>query len=144
MSFPEWSEASLSVSRAFRYEPRRLVTQPKQFGKTRLDLEPAAGVDPADPRFVAAQLHHHVANAAREAILARGHSLDSYTTKLQAPGMTYDRLVRMQRGETLMQLADLMNWTQHFENVRTLLNEYWTDQRFSTSTIKSSLEADPR
>jgi hypothetical protein len=118
-----------SDPRAFRFEPRALVAEPKQFGKTSLSLTPAVAVDPDDPRFLAAQLQHRVANSAREAMLARGHSLESYATSMQAPGMAYDRLVRIQRGETLMQLADLVNWAQHFDNVRPLLIDHrtWPD-----------------
>lgn len=66
-------------------------------------------------------MQHRVANAAREGMLAHGASLKSYAEALRSPGMSYDRLVRIQRGETLMQLADLVNWAQHFENVADLL-----------------------
>lgn len=36
--------------------------------------------------------------------------------------MTYERLVRIHRGETLMQLADLMALAQRFDAVRSLLS----------------------
>jgi CO/xanthine dehydrogenase Mo-binding subunit len=62
-------------------------------------------------------------------MLANGHSLESYAKAMQAPGMAYDRLVRIQRGETLMQLADLVNWAQHFDNIKPLLadSRTWPD-----------------
>jgi hypothetical protein len=43
------------------------------------------------------------------------------TNLKDVPGMTYERLVRIQRGETLMQFADLMAWSARFEQVRDLL-----------------------
>lgn len=108
--------------RAFKFKPRDVVQLPRQFGKSGLPLFPADGVLADDPRFLAAQLQHQVANVARESMLANGHSLLSYVDQLsEAPGLTYERLVRIQRGETLMQLADLMAWAQRFEPVRALL-----------------------
>jgi len=108
--------------RAFKFEPRDVVLLPKQFGKTSTALLSAEGVALQDPRFLAAQLQHFIANAAREAMLAEGHTLKSYVDQLvDVPGMTYERLVRIQRGETLMQIADLMAWAQRFDAVRSLL-----------------------
>lgn len=95
---------------------------PKQFGRSGLLVEPAEGIDRDDARFQAAQLQHVIANAAREALLARGHTLRSYVGEFgNVPGMTYERLVRIQRGETMMQLADLMAWASRFETVRDVL-----------------------
>jgi hypothetical protein len=93
--------------RAFKFKPRDVVRVPKQFGKSSLALQAADGIESEDPRFLAAQLQHQVANAARESIMAEGHTLRSYVITLKdVPGMTYERLVRIQRGETLMQFAD--------------------------------------
>ncbi|WP_105034773.1 hypothetical protein [Cryobacterium aureum] len=118
------------VPGGFKYEPRNLVDFRKQFGKSSAPLRPAPGVDAADPRFLAAQLQHQVANAVREAVLAQGLSLEAFLTRREPdqdstpsppPGMTYDRVVRINRGETLMQLADLVSWAQQFATVRALL-----------------------
>ncbi|TFC37940.1 hypothetical protein E3O53_04630 [Cryobacterium sp. TMT2-18-3] len=46
--------------------------------------------------------------------------LSESATSLQ-PGLTYDRLIRIQRGETLMQLADLFSWARRFDTVRAIL-----------------------
>ena len=110
-------------ARAFKFEPRKFVREPKQFGQSGRLLEPADGVKADDPRFLAAQLQHSVANAARESILALGgYSLRSYVGQLgDVPGMTYERLIRIQRGETLMQFADLMAWAIRFDTVGKLL-----------------------
>ena len=108
--------------RAFKFKPRDVVLLPKQFGKSGLSLVPTEGVAIQDPRFQAAQLQHLVANAARESMLAEGYSLLGYVDRLgDVPGMTYERLVRIHRGETLMQLADLMALAQRFASVRSLL-----------------------
>lgn len=101
----------------------------RQFGKSSAPLHPAPGVDETDPRFVAAQLQHRVANAVRESVLVLGLSLEQFLLREYAddgatslpPGLTYDRLIRIQRGETLMQLADLASWAQRFDTVRAVL-----------------------
>lgn len=109
-------------TRAFKFQPRKFVREPKQFGQSGRTLAPAVGVTDDDPRFLAAQLQHSVANAARESMMAQGHSLRSYAAQLDTvPGMTYERLVRIQRGETLMQFADLMAWAIRFDAVKQLL-----------------------
>ena len=118
-----------AVPGGFKFEPRTLVRVRKQFGKSSVPLHAAPGVDENDPRFLAAQLQHQVANAVREAGLVRGMTLEQFVlsesaTSLQ-PGLTYDRLIRIQRGETLMQLADLVSWARRFDTVRAIL----TDER---------------
>ena len=106
----------------FKYEPRAMADAPRQFGKSSERLRPAPGFSASDPQFIAAQLQHRVAYAVREALL-RGPNLEAFVTGLRPrpPGMTYDRLVRIHRGETLMQLADLVNWAQRFATVRAIL-----------------------
>lgn len=105
------------------FVPRELGLLRKQFGKVASELIPAEGVDPSGPRFLAAQLQHRVANAVREALVVDGVTLEQFADKQKAtvPGMSYDRLVRVLRGETMMQIADLATWSQQFETVRALL-----------------------
>lgn len=105
-----------------------MISAPKQFGKSTTEPDPADGTSFDDPRFRAARLQHLVANAAREALLAQGHTLKSFADELAAegsnppPGMLYDRLVRIQRGESLMQLADLVSFADRFPQVRAVLD----------------------
>ena len=105
------------------FVPRELGSVRKQFGKSGADVTPAAGVDPDGPRFLAAQLQHRISNAVREALLARGSNLEQFAAKqkVAVPGMSYDRLVRVLRGETTMQIADLVSFAREFEPVRDLL-----------------------
>jgi hypothetical protein len=111
-----------SSESGFSFEPRALTSHPKQFGKSAAVLRPAQGVAGSDPRFQAAQLQHRVANSVREALLSRGsHLLELSQSANLSAGMKYNRLVRIQRGETLMQLADLMNWSARYEEVAELL-----------------------
>lgn len=105
-----------------------MISVPGQFGKSTTEPKPADGTSYEDPRFRAARLQHLVANAAREGMLEQGHSLKSFADDLKAagstapPGMLYDRLVRIQRGESLMQLADLVSFAARFAQVRELLD----------------------
>ncbi len=106
----------------FKYQPREMVRSPRQFGKSSAVLEPADGIGLDDPRLGAARLQHKVANSVREALLARGELLQNLAeTAPGVPGMSYDRLLRIARGETLMQLADLVNWAARYSEVRQLL-----------------------
>ena len=126
----------------FKYEPRSMVAVRKQFGRSSALLQPAPGIDASDPRFLAAQLQHRVANGVREAALAQGLGLEALLANPMSgerpqatpPGMSYDRIVRINRGETLMQLADLMSWAQRFETVRELLAD---DQCWPTDPAES-------
>ena len=114
--------SSSSPAGGFSFEPRTVVSNPKQFGKSSANLEPLDGIKQSDPRFGAAQLQHRVANKVREGLLAQGSNLFELSESSNlSPGMRYDRLVRIQRGETLMQLADLIKWSELFEGVRELL-----------------------
>jgi hypothetical protein len=99
-----------------------------QFGKTGSPLRPAKGVDAGDPRFQAAQLQHLVANIVREELLAQNLTLQRFLlVSPKSAAMSYDRLVRIQRGETMMQLADLYNWANIFPAVRRFLAEQQFD-----------------
>jgi hypothetical protein len=114
--------SSSSPAGGFTFEPRTVVSNPKQFGKSSANLEPSDGISASDPRFGAAQLQHRVANRVREGLLSQGSNLFEFSERSNlSPGMKYDRLVRIQRGETLMQLADLIKWSESFEGVRELL-----------------------
>ncbi|MBC7593507.1 MAG: hypothetical protein H7288_06155 [Kineosporiaceae bacterium] len=113
----------MSAAAGFVFEPRKLAEQQLQFGNTALALRPAAKVDIADPRWGAAQLQHLVANTVREALAAKGTSLSAWVRDHHADrsGLGYDRLIRIQRGETMMQLADLFHWATTFDTVADLL-----------------------
>jgi len=118
-----------AVPGGFKFEPRAFVAVRREFGRSSSPVRPAPGIQETDPRFLAAQLQHIVANAVREGVLAEGVSLEEFVTRENSaenksplsPGLTYDRLIRIQRGESLMQLADLVSWAQRFETVRALL-----------------------
>jgi hypothetical protein len=110
----------------FVFEPRKLSRSPKQFGKTSLPLDPAEGVDQGDPRFRAASLQHVVANLVREMLLGRDSNLNEFVAKQPntTSSLGYDRLVRIQRGETMMQLADLLYWSSIFPAIAAALADY--------------------
>ena len=110
------------ASGGFVFEPRSVIDGRKQFGQSSMSLAPAEGVALTDPRYLAALLQHRVANTVRESLLAENMSVQTFAESDDLPpGMSYDRLVRIQRGETLMQLADLLNWASRFEPVRRML-----------------------
>lgn len=109
----------------FVFEPRTLAAVSGQFGKTGSPIAPAEGVAEDDPRFQAAQLQHLVANKVREELLGRGLSLkDFLATVTDSGGMSFERLIRIQRGATMMQLTDLFNWAMFFPAVRRALADH--------------------
>ncbi|TFV94853.1 hypothetical protein [Orlajensenia leifsoniae] len=107
----------------FAFEPRALCAMPKVFGRSSAHFSPADGVDSTDPRLRAAQLQHLIANAVREEILALGQNTDQYLGAIDdpLPGLSYDRVIRLLRGKTQMQLADLVFWADRFESIRNVI-----------------------
>jgi len=136
----------IPAATATTFEPRTLSLVRKQFGKVGARLQPAEHVDPLGPRFIAAQLQHRISNALREALIGEGTNLETYASNQtrSVPGMSYDRLVRVLRGETLMQLADLVTWAQQFDNVRALLllEETWGTASTDATGEHQALEDD--
>jgi hypothetical protein len=107
------------------FEPRHLAKNPKQFGKSSVDLIGATDVVVSEPKFLAANFQHLVCNSLREALLSNGMTIDQFATELlgTVPGIGYDRLGRVLRGETQIQVADIVAWSQRFTGVkRTVLN----------------------
>lgn len=99
----------VSAYKGFTFVPRELVASPKQFGRTRTVLDPARGIGREDPRFQAAQLQHRLAKEVREFLSDRGETI-SWLASPEAghPGVSVDRMHRMLRGETMLQVADLL------------------------------------
>lgn len=92
------------------FSPRTFATNTRKFGNStsRLDNGPIAS-----PQQAAAELQHALTNRIREFILDSGHSLRSFAETKDLPvGITYDRMQRISRGETMMTLTDLMFWAQ--------------------------------
>ncbi|MFP7761841.1 hypothetical protein [Marisediminicola sp. LYQ85] len=124
------SEASSDPAVGFVVEPRALATQKKAFGISTIPLTPVDKKRATGPRWRATELQHQVANAVRESLASEGTNLRAWVTKNedQLPaGLSYDRLVRIQRGETLMQIADLFHWAAVFPRVASLLREHSFD-----------------
>ncbi|MGH3704127.1 MAG: helix-turn-helix domain-containing protein [Agromyces sp.] len=104
----------------FAFVPRSMCAAPRVFGRTGSPFEPVAGMDESDPRVRAAQLQHLTANAVREELLAAGQTIEKYLEAIapDLPGLSYDRLTRVLRGQTQMQLADVMFWADRFDRVK--------------------------
>lgn len=85
-----------------------------------MDLEPDDGVDINAPDFIAANFQHRIANALRQEALRRDGSIKDFVGAVDnpPPGISYDRISRICRGVTLMQVADLVAWATEFDSVR--------------------------
>ncbi len=103
--------------------PRDFVDRPDMFGRWGKPMRTAAGIDPADARFIAANLQHWVTNAVREeALMMRTNLatlLPSFT--VTSPEFTVGRLSRLQHGEVPLQLDDLLVLARNFDSVRDIL-----------------------
>ena len=109
----------------FVFEPRRVLSTPNLFGKVSVPLEPAAGA--SQRRARAAQLQHLVSNKVREMLLLRNETLVRYSKGADAEGLSKDRLARIQRGETMMTMTDLLAWCGAFEAVHALVADFLDD-----------------
>ncbi len=94
------------------FEPRSLADNQKKFGHTGSLLLPHEAHEARTPHEGAAELQHAIANRIREYLLDKNTDLKSFceNTKL-GPGLTYERFQRINRGETMMTLTDLMFWS---------------------------------
>lgn len=97
------------VSKGFTFEPRSFVAIPGKFGKQRAPLGARVGVNSQDPRFLAASAQHQLSFLLQEHLRREGRSV-TWLASPEAghPGASVDRVRRMLRGETLMQLADVV------------------------------------
>ncbi|GAA3777080.1 hypothetical protein GCM10022240_30650 [Microbacterium kribbense] len=109
--------------------PRDLVDRSDMFGRWGKPMRAAAGVDPTDARFIAANLQHWVANAVREAVLMERTNLASLLPTLQvtSPDLTLERVSSMQHGDEPMRLVDLLIWARRFDSVRDILTSAFGD-----------------
>ncbi|TFD66078.1 hypothetical protein [Cryobacterium sp. Hh38] len=103
------------------FEPRARMQVPKSFGKMGIAC---AAVGKSDAQLAAAQFQHLVANTIRECITRRSGTLRLFLEGAEFPvEMTYDRVSRILRGETMMTITDLLIWTAAFPEVRVLAAE---------------------
>jgi hypothetical protein len=89
------------------FEPRSLLDNKKKFGRSGSRLFPEI----QSPQQGAAELQHAITNKVREYLLDEATNLQKFCHDTSLPvGLTYDRFQRMNRGETMMTLTDLMFW----------------------------------
>ncbi|TFD48566.1 hypothetical protein E3T46_15135 [Cryobacterium sp. Hh11] len=106
------------------FEPRGRFLVPKSFGKMGVLGTP---VGSADAQLAAAEFQHLVANAIRECVTRRSGTLRLFLQEAGFPAeMTYDRVSRILRGETMMTITDLLIWSAAFPEVRVLAAELLT------------------
>lgn len=110
---------------SFAFVPRTQFAQPKAFGKNLRILAPAAGIDGSSPNYRAAILQHFLSFQIRDAIRATGSTLPQVLERM--PGLTgsKERHERIFRGETMMQLADLMLWVHRFPGLRIEIADFF-------------------
>lgn len=106
------------------FSPRTYAVNPRKFGKsaTRLSAEPLD-----TPQHAAAELQHAIINRVRECLLDDNHTLRSLAAEDHLPpGVTYDRLQRIARGETMLTLTDVMFWAKRYPQLATYIGEVMT------------------
>jgi hypothetical protein len=90
------------------FEPRTFAENRKKFGHTGSRLITG---EVQSPHQGAAELQHAMANRIREYLLDENTDLKRFCeTNQLPPGLTYERFQRINRGETMMTLTDVMFW----------------------------------
>ena len=90
------------------FEPRSLATNRKKFGNSSSRL---TSINVESPQQAAAEVQHAIANRIREYLLDQNADLKSYCARATLPaGLNYERFQRINRGETMITLTDLMYW----------------------------------
>jgi hypothetical protein len=117
--------------------PRDLVDRPDMFGLWGKPMRAAAGIDPADAAFIAANVQHWVANAIREEIAMELSNLATVLPSLDptSPEMTFDRIALLRRGEIPMTLTDLLIWSRRFDAVRDIVASTLADRPHAASRL---------
>jgi hypothetical protein len=110
--------------------PRDLVDRPEMFGLWGKPMRAAAGVDPTDAAFIAANVQHWVANAIREEVAMSMSNLATLLPSLEptSPDMTFDHIAQFRRGEIPMTLTDVLVWSRRFEAVRDIVTSTLADR----------------
>lgn len=86
-----------------RYRPRDYCLEPELFGK-RFELTWREVEERENARLAAAQLQNRYAVFIRHQVRAKSKSLKIYAI---TAGVSYDRLMKMLRGDVIMRLEDL-------------------------------------
>ena len=86
-----------------RYRPRDFCVRPERFGQVGdVDWKPAATPDAI--RHRAAQMQHEWSKKIRRRMGEEGVSMKSFARR---SGMSYDRVAKILRGDTIMRLEDI-------------------------------------
>jgi hypothetical protein len=127
---PTREEPQADAAAGAARRPRDLVDRPEMFGQWGKPMRAAAGVDPADAAFIAANVQHWVANAIREEVAMSLSNLATLLPSLEptSPDMTFDHIAQFRRGEIPMTLTDLLVWSRRFEAVRDIVTSTLADR----------------
>jgi hypothetical protein len=96
-------------------EPRSFASVAGKFGKTttRLRDEP---IDSA--HRAAAELQHAISNRIREFLIDQGTTLPSFCAAVDLPpGITYERLYRINTGVAMLTMTDLAFWNTQIRDM---------------------------
>lgn len=104
--------------------PRSYASNRKKFGNSSSPL--AAEV--TSPQQAAAELQHAIANQVREHVLDHHSDLKAYCDTEKLPeGLSYERMQRIMRGETMMTFTDLMYWASRIPALGPFVGQTVTD-----------------
>ena len=96
------------------FEPRTFAENRRKFGRSGSRL---LSHKIESPQQGAAELQHAVANRIREYLLDVNTDLKTFCEKAElVSGLSYERFQRINRGETMMTLTDLMFWATVIPN----------------------------
>ncbi|WP_148040165.1 hypothetical protein [Cryobacterium tepidiphilum] len=106
------------------FVPRSYASNRKKFGNSSTRL----GAEVSSPQQAAAELQHAIANKVREYVLDHHSDLKAYCDKEHLPaGLSYERLQRIMRGETMMTFTDLMYWGRRIPALGSFVGEAVTE-----------------
>lgn len=97
------------------FEPRKVLANPRQFGRFRDGQQPASTHTVESDQFRAANLQHVISYEFRRWVSENEATLEEFADDESTPArkVSVDRLRRVLRGETMMQLTDLMLFTRN-------------------------------
>ncbi len=128
------------------FEPRKVLANPRQFGRFRDGQQPASTHTVESDQFRAANLQHVVSYEFRRWVGENWATLDEFahSESTATRKVSVDRLRRVLRGETMMQLTDLMLFTRNsptaLKAVFELLDHAATDSAAELAALRYRVE----
>lgn len=122
------------------FAPRKVFAQREQFGQFHEVPRAAEGVRERSDEFRASALQHLISYEFRRWLSDHGLTVEQFASRQEGKTVRADRLRRLLRGETMMQLTDIIRFASVSPGVREVVLEYLGAARDGEKVAESELK----